>query len=83
MPNEPNLLAEGLILLAMGMGFVFMFLTLLVFATQLMSKIILRFTPLEAASPSSPQSRSANDINPQLISAITAALHFHRSKQDR
>jgi oxaloacetate decarboxylase gamma subunit len=36
-------MSEGLNLMLIGMGFVFIFLTLLVFATSIMSKIITRY----------------------------------------
>ena len=42
--EQPNLIAEALNLTLFGMGFVFLFLTLLVFVTKLMSIIIQRMS---------------------------------------
>jgi len=39
------LIAAGIELMLMGMGTVFVFLSLLVFATGLMSRLVLRFAP--------------------------------------
>lgn len=41
--EQSNLLNEGLTLMLFGMGFVFVFLTLLVFVTSLMSKLIIKY----------------------------------------
>lgn len=41
--EQSSLLNEGLTLMLFGMGFVFVFLTLLVFVTSLMSKLIIRY----------------------------------------
>lgn len=40
-----NLLSEGLSLMVLGMGFVFVFLTLLVIATAGMSRLVTRYGP--------------------------------------
>ena len=41
--EESSLLNEGLTLMLYGMGFVFIFLTLLVFVTTLMSKLVTQY----------------------------------------
>ncbi len=79
-----NLFSEGLTLMAFGMGFVFVFLTLLVFATGIMSRLVGRYLPEPVAK--APQARpqpaaagtSAN--NDELVAVITAAVHKYRSK---
>ena len=77
-----NLLWEGVNLMVIGMGAVFVFLVLLVFATSVMSSLISRFLP-EPQIPSTPtatgqQPTQANDG--QLMAVIAAAIHRHRSR---
>lgn len=81
MVTEPNLLAEGFTLLVMGMGFVFVFLALLVFAIGLMSTLIQKYTLLENTTQEVQPSFTSRLPSPQLLSAITAAIHLHKSKQ--
>lgn len=78
-----NLFSEGLTLMVYGMGFVFVFLTLLVIATGAMSRLVMRYVPEPApkaprARPQSPASPSGN--NDELVAVITAAVHKYRSK---
>ncbi len=68
---------NGLILLVIGMGTVFLFLTLLVFTTKFMSSIITRYFP-EKASPApvrkaSPASTGKAEGN-EIAAAIAAAV---------
>ena len=65
-----SLIKEGLELMLVGMGTVFVFLTLLVMVTTLMSRMVMRR-----------QSKStASDITDEEIAAITAAVARHRRK---
>ncbi len=57
-----------------GMGTVFVFLTLLVFATTWMSWLVNKFAPI----PASPAESSSEA---EELAAITAAIHLHRAKQ--
>ncbi len=81
MPTS-DLMLEGLTLMVFGMGFVFTFLTLLVFSTKTMSAIVLRFSPVEllVVNPPltmvSPSQQVAND--PQLMAVLSAAVHRYR-----
>ena len=74
-----SLVSEGLNLMVYGMGFVFVFLTLLVIVTTLMSKMVNRFLPEPIAEPkakaSAPQSSGNND---ELLAVLTAAVHKYR-----
>lgn len=45
-----DLLGEGVQLMLAGMGAVFVFLTLLVLGTMLMSRLVLRFQPITAVT---------------------------------
>lgn len=71
-----DLLLEGLNLAMYGMGTVFVFLTLLVGATTLMSRL-LREAPTVVPSVA-PSAQS----DPRLLAAITAAVHQYRNRQE-
>lgn len=80
-----NLLMEGVSLMLLGMGAVFVFLTLLVFTTAAMSKLVAKFAPevpLQASAASIPVSAAnpASTDNTQLLAVISAAVHKHRSR---
>lgn len=69
LPNAASdLLMQGVELMLVGMGTVFVFLTLLVLATQAMSSLAIRITG-EA---------DTEHPNPEEVAAITAALALHR-----
>jgi len=87
-----NLMSEGLNLMLVGMGFVFVFLTLLVFVTSLMSKIITRYekdvgtlpeegipAPTAVISQAMSSRQHAND-DKSLITVLSAAVHKFRSR---
>ncbi len=80
-----NLFSEGLTLMVFGMGFVFVFLTLLVFATGIMSRLATRYLPEPVKAPKPrPQPAAAGGAaasnNDEVVAAITAAVHKYRSK---
>lgn len=82
--QDTDLMMEGFNLMLLGMGFVFVFLTVLVIATTLMSKIILRFSkpePVVASGQKKPAVSGGQ--NPDMIAAITAAIHMHRQRQQK
>jgi len=65
---QPTLLDQGLTLMLVGMGTVFVFLTLLVTGMSLMAVIVKRFLPMPVeAEPSDEE-----------IAVITAAISQHR-----
>ncbi len=84
--NPSDLISEGSSLMLFGMGFVFLFLTLLVLVTSLMSKIIDRYFQEPAPSGASnritvnSQPSSSNDQG-ELVAAISAAIKMHRTKK--
>jgi oxaloacetate decarboxylase gamma subunit len=65
-----NLIDEGLRLMLVGMGTVFVFLTLLVVVTTLMSRIVIRIQAKAIAS----------GITDEEVAAISAAVMLHRRK---
>lgn len=83
-----DLISEGSSLMLFGMGFVFLFLTLLVLVTSLMSKIIDRYfqepVPSGVSGPNrtsiNNQPVSSNDQG-ELVAAISAAIAMHRTKK--
>ena len=69
-----SLLEAGIELMLIGMGTVFVFLTLLVFATSLMSRLVLRFAPVGTTRA------TAAGPTPEEVAAITLALTQHRQR---
>ena len=69
------LMLAGVELMLIGMGTVFTFLTVLVVATTLMSKLTQRLQP----QPVLTQGES-NNPSAQEMAAIAAAIHQHRNK---
>ncbi|MDH5618173.1 MAG: OadG family protein [Gammaproteobacteria bacterium] len=66
---QPSLLDQGLTLMLVGMGTVFVFLSLLVVSMTGMAGIIKRLSPAVDAGASDEE-----------VAAITAAIAMHRSK---
>ncbi|MEH6472621.1 MAG: OadG family transporter subunit [Halopseudomonas sp.] len=83
--ESSNLINEGLTLMVFGMGFVFVFLTLLIFATGLMSRLVGKYIPEPA--PAAPRaSRAAAVAAPdegQLVAVISAAIKQYRARHPR
>jgi len=80
---QETLIDQGINLMLFGMGTVFVFLTILVFATGFMSKLVTRFASDEespavdpVAAPSSPSGQPA----PNILSAIKKAIASHRQR---
>lgn len=66
---SPNLLDQGLVLMLVGMGTVFVFLTILVTGMSVIAWIVKRFSP--SVLPA--------EISEEEVAAITAALTEHRA----
>ena len=75
-----DLVFEGLTLMLLGMGTVFVFLTLLVFTTQFMSVLVSRFAsePLPAVSESA---TSTVSTDPHLLRVLTVAMETYKKKR--
>ncbi len=82
-----ELILQAVELMVVGMGFVFVFLTVLVGATTVMSKMVVRFEPAPppvkpaAKKPATAKPAASND--PQLIAVIAAAVAEYRSRQKK
>jgi len=66
---QATLLDQGITLMLVGMGTVFVFLSLLVMAMTMMAGIVTRLTRV-----------TENDISDEEVAAITAAIAQHRNK---
>lgn len=73
-----ELMSSGVELMFVGMGIVFLFLTMLVVAINIMSSLVQRFFP--DAPPPVAVATVSSGIDKSIIAAITAAVHQHRSK---
>lgn len=79
--QESTLMQEGLTLMAFGMGFVFVFLSVLVVATTLMSKTVGRLMPEPAKSQPPRRSAAAGkQEDEELTVVIGAAVHRYRRR---
>lgn len=73
---ETNLVIEGLKFMGLGMGTVFMFLTVMIVCMNIMSYLVHKFFP-EPQVSATPNS-SAKQDNKKIVAAITAAIKHHR-----
>lgn len=65
-----------------GMGFVIVFLTLLVFATSIMSKLASKYFPESPPQPATAKTVStptATNNQDEIVAVISAAVHKYRS----
>ena len=78
---QETIMQQGVDLMLFGMGTVFMFLTVLVIATTIMSSVISRFFPEpEVAVAPQPTMAPAGVNDPKLLAIIKAAVDQHRAK---
>lgn len=81
-----ELMSQAIELMVAGMGFVFVFLVILVFATLLMSKAITRFAPPEPATParsSRAKTKAPASVDPDTAEAIKKAIAQYRSRHKK
>jgi oxaloacetate decarboxylase gamma subunit len=67
---------EGIKFMILGMGTVFVFLIVMIFCMNIMSKIVHRFFPEPQASATPAQ--SSQQDKKKIVAAITAAIKYHR-----
>ena len=84
--TSAELFGEGINLMFSGMGFVLVFLLILIWAIGLMSKLINRFFPEPLPSPQTPSNTTALSAAPtddfeRLRPVIAAAIAHHRRTQ--
>jgi oxaloacetate decarboxylase (Na+ extruding) subunit gamma len=82
---QSTLFEQALDLLVFNMGTVFVFLTLLVIAVNLMSRFMETYFPdVIVAEPRMPKPKTNDDaIDPTTFAVIQAAIRQHRDKQTR
>lgn len=78
--NSGELISEGFNLMLLGMGTVFVFLTILVVVTSIMSSLVQKYGAVQPADLSIPGAAGQLD-EATLLAIISAAIHAHRSKQ--
>lgn len=86
MMTPSALIAEGINLMFSGMGFVLVFLLILIWAIGVMSKLINRFFPEPQPEPKTSQNSTALSAAPtddfeRLRPVIAAAIAHHRRTQ--
>ena len=86
MMSPTELMDEGINLMFSGMGFVLVFLLILIWAIGLMSKLINRFFPepqpaLKTSQNSTALSAAPTDDFERLLPVIAAAIAHHRRTQ--
>jgi oxaloacetate decarboxylase (Na+ extruding) subunit gamma len=77
-----GLIQDGFGLLVLGMGFVFLFLVLLIYATGVMSSLLTKYFPeaVSVAKKSSPSATAQQaPVDANLKAVIAAAIHQHRN----
>ena len=84
--TSAELFGEGINLMFSGMGFVLVFLLILIWAIGLMSKLINKYFPEPQPSPKTPSNTTALSAAPtddfeRLRPVIAAAIAHHRRTQ--
>lgn len=81
---QDTLIDQGVNLMLYGMGTVFVFLTVMVIATTLMSKLVNKISPEKVIPENKPVTPVANTgqaaPSPQVLEAIKQAIATHRQR---
>jgi oxaloacetate decarboxylase gamma subunit len=75
-----QLLSDAVELMALGMGTVFVFLTILVYVTATMSALVKKYAPVQPAGHQVPAGTPAQPEDQTLLAVIAAAIHAHRNR---
>jgi len=74
---ETNLIIEGFKFMGLGMGTVFLFLIIMIFAMNIMSKVLNKFFP-EVQPSARTEAKTAQNNHSKIVAAVTAAIKHHR-----
>ena len=80
---ETNLVLEALKFMVIGMGIVFLFLTVMIFVLKLQEKLIAKYfpeKPKEELSQWKPQIVSNNDEKDTIAAISAAIIHYNNQK---
>jgi len=88
---QGDIVNQGVELMLFGMGTVLVFLTVLVLAIALMSRVLQRYFPVlenrpdanSARPPAAAQTSGPAPVNAELVAAITGAIQQHRARSPR
>ena len=79
---ETNLLTEAVKFMVLGMGIVFMFLVVMVYALKIQAKIINKYFPeKEKKIPSKVTTSKKTTENTTKIAAVMAAVQHHKNQK--
>jgi len=82
---QDDIVAQGVELMLYGMGTVVLFLGLLIIVTTAMSRLLAHHfpepEPLPVASGLTSRSPAPGGEDPNLVAAISAAIHQHRARR--
>lgn len=76
---ETNLIFEAMKFMVLGMGIVFLFLIIMVYALKFQAMIVNKFFPEKKVEPKKPQFSSSNQT--AKIAAIVAAVQHHKNQK--
>lgn len=78
---EQSLISQGLELMIFGMGVVFVFLTMLVYVTGFMSKLVNKLASEQEVVAAPVRTAKPQGVDPQLLKVLSAAVKEHRARQ--
>ncbi|HDR1044711.1 oxaloacetate decarboxylase gamma chain [Pasteurella multocida] len=79
--TNAELLQEGINLMFAGVGFVMLFLFILIYAIEFMSKLVNTYFPEPVKAPSTKPIQTENHDLERLRPVIVAAITHHRRQQ--
>lgn len=75
------MIVDGVKLMVIGMGTVFVFLTLMVILMSLLSKVLAPFAHIFEQETAAPKRSASKESGKDVIAAIAAAIHMHEKSK--